>query len=135
MDDDGQPLFPFGFGLSYTTFRYDRLVAKPLAPGVHSDIEVRVDVTNVGHREGDEVVQLYLGHDVSSVETPARSLVGFSRIRVKPQETRTVSFRISPSQLAVWNVSRHWVVEPGRYTLWAGGSSEASLTANFVLTQ
>jgi beta-glucosidase len=135
VDDDGQPLFPFGFGLSYTKFRYDDLAAKHPAPSVHSEILVSVDVTNVGQREGDEVVQLYLGHDVSSVETPARSLVGFSRIRLKPLETKTVSFRILRSQLAVWNVFRRWVIEPGSYTLWAGGSSEASLTTKLVLTQ
>ena len=67
MDDDGQPLFPFGFGLSYTKFRYDHLMAKPPATSVQGDILVSVDVTNVGQRQGDEVVQLYLGHDVSSV--------------------------------------------------------------------
>jgi len=135
VDDDGQPLFRFGFGLSYTKFRYDHLVAKHPALGVQGDILVSVDVTNVGQREGDEVVQLYLGHNVSSVETPARSLVGFSRIRLKPLETKTVRFSISRSQIAVWNVSRRWVIEPGNYTLWAGGSSEASLTTEFVLTQ
>jgi len=135
VDDDGQPLFAFGFGLSYTKFRYDQFVAKPPATGVQSDILVSVDVTNVGQREGDEVVQLYLGHDVSSVETPARSLVGFSRIRLKPQETQSVSFRISRSRLAVWNVTRQWVIEPGSYTLWVGGSSEASLATKFVLAQ
>jgi beta-glucosidase len=135
VDDDGQPLFRFGFGLSYTKFRYDHLVAKHPALGVQGGILVSVDVTNVGQREGDEVVQLYLGHNVSSVETPARSLVGFSRIRLKPLETKTVRFSISRSQIAVWNVSRRWVIEPGNYTLWAGGSSEASLTTEFVLTQ
>lgn len=135
VDDDGQPLFPFGFGLSYTKFRYDHLVAKHPELGVQGDTLVSVDVTNVGQREGDEVVQLYLGHNVSSVETPARSLVGFSRIRLKPLETKTVRFSISRSQIAVWNVSRRWVIEPGNYTLWAGGSSEASLTTEFVLTQ
>lgn len=134
MDDDGQPLFPFGFGLSYTRFQYDHLVAKPPAPRTQSPVLVSVDVGNVGSREGDAVVQLYLGHDVSSVETPARALVGFSRIRLKPQETKTINFRISRSQLAVWNVARQWVTEPGSYTLWAGGSSEASVTTKFVLT-
>jgi beta-glucosidase len=135
VDDDDQPLFPFGFGLSYTKFRYDHLVAKHPALGVQSDMLVSVDVTNIGRREGDEIVQLYLGHDVSSVETSARSLVGFSRIRLTPLETKTVTFRISRSQLAVWNVSRRWVIESGSYSLWAGGSSEASVTTKFVLTQ
>jgi beta-glucosidase len=83
--------------------------------------------------EGDEVAQLYVRQDVSSVETPNRSLKGFSRIHLKPHETRTVNFRIPQAQLAVWNTSGRWAVESGNYTLWAGGSSEASLTTTFFL--
>ena len=94
---------------------------------------VTVDVTNSGDREGDEVAQLYVREDVSSVETPGRSLKGFSRIHLKPQETRTVVFRIPQDQLAVWNAEGRWAVEPGKYTLWVGGSSLASLTTSFLL--
>ena len=133
VDDDGQPLFPFGFGLSYTSFRYDHLAVQAPAPGSHADVRVTVDVTNTGDKEGHEVAQLYLRQDVSSVETPTRSLKGFSRIHLKPQETKTLNFRIPQAQLAVWNTSGKWAVEPGNYTLWAGGSSEASLTTNFFL--
>ena len=133
VDDDGKPLFPFGFGLSYTTFGYDHLAVQPPDPGSRDDVKVTVDITNSGDREGDEVAQLYVREDVSSVETPSRSLKGFSRIHLKPQETRTVVFRIPQDQLAVWNAERQWVVEPGRYTLWVGGSSLASLTTSFHL--
>jgi len=133
VDDDGKPLFPFGFGLSYTTFRYDHLAAQPPAPGGGGDIVVIADVTNTGDREGEEVAQLYLRQDVSSVETPDRSLKGFSRIRLKPQETKTVTFRIPQEQLAVWNAEGKWAVEPGSYTVWVGGSSEASLSRQFSL--
>jgi beta-glucosidase len=133
VDDDGKPLFPFGFGLSYTTFSYDHLAVQPPAPGSRDDVKVTVDITNSGDREGDEVAQLYVQEDVSSVETPSRSLKGFSRIRLNPQETRTVVFRIPQNQLAVWNAERQWVVEPGRYTLWVGASSLASLTTSFHL--
>ena len=133
VDDDGKPLFPFGFGLSYTTFRYDRLVATPPAAGSHDDVLVTVDVTNTGPREGDEVSQLYLREDFTSVETPRRSLKGFSRIHLRPQETETVSFRVPQNQLAVWNAEGKWAVEPGNFTIWAGGSSEASLTTTFSL--
>jgi beta-glucosidase len=132
-DDDGKPLFPFGFGLSYTTFRYDHLAAQPPAPGSHGDIQIAVDVTNTGSVEGDEVAQLYMREDVSSVETPRRSLEGFSRIHLKPQETRTVTFRVPSNQLAVWNVEKKWTVEPGSYTVWVGGSSEATLSTKFSL--
>jgi beta-glucosidase len=133
VDDDGKPLFPFGFGLSYTTFRYDHLAAQPPAPGGGGDIVVIADVTNTGDREGEEVAQLYLRQDVSSVETPDRSLKGFSRIRLKPQETKTVTFRIPQEQLAAWNAEGKWAVEPGSYTVWVGGSSEASLSRQFSL--
>jgi beta-glucosidase len=133
VEDDGKPLFPFGFGLSYTTFAYDHLAVVPPAAGTRDEVKVTVDVTNSGDREGDEVAQLYVREDVSSVETPSRSLKGFSRIHLKPQESRTVVFHIPQDQLAVWNVEGRWVVEPGKYTLWAGGSSLASLTTSFLL--
>jgi beta-glucosidase len=133
VDDDGRPLFPFGYGLSYTAFHYDHLVATPPVAGSHGDLQVTVDVTNTGSREGDEVAQLYLREDFTSVETPRRSLKGFSRIQLKPQETKTVSFRVTQDQFAIWNADGKWVVEPGSFTVWAGGSSEASLTAKFPL--
>ena len=132
VDDDGQPLFPFGLGLSYTTFRYDHLAVQRPVQGTDA-IQVTVDVKNTGSREGDEVAQLYLRENVSSVQTPGRSLAGFSRIHLKPEETRTVTFRIQRNQLAVWNAEGKWAVEPGQFTVWAGGSSQASLNAQFRL--
>ena len=133
VDDDGKPLFPFGFGLSYASFRYDQLAVQPPAPGSGAAIKVTVNVTNVGDREGDEVAQLYFRENVSSVETPDRALAGFSRIHLQPQETKTVTLSIPQTQLAVWNAEGKWTVEPGQFTVWAGGSSEASLTAQFRL--
>jgi beta-glucosidase len=133
VDSNGKPLFPFGFGHSYTTFHYDHLVVQPRAPESKTDIQISVDVTNTGGREGDEVAQLYVRDDVSSVETPQRSLAGFSRIHLKPQETKTIPFRIPQKQLALWNAEGKWAVEPGNYTVWAGGSSLASLMTNFTL--
>jgi beta-glucosidase len=133
VDDDGTPLFSFGFGLSYTTFSYDHLTAHSPEPGGKEPIEVSVDVTNTGKREGDEVAQLYVRNDVSSVETPSRSLAGFSRIHLNPGETRRVSFSIPQEQLAVWNAEQRWTVESGNYTVWVGGSSEASLSTSFRL--
>jgi beta-glucosidase len=133
VDNDGKPLFPFGFGLSYTTFNYDHLSVKPPVTGNKEDIEVSVDVTNSGSREGDEVAQLYMREDVGSVETPSRSLEGFSRIHLKPQETKTITFRIPRKQLAIWDAEGKWAVEPGNYTVWAGGSALASLTTKFHL--
>ncbi len=134
VDDDGRPLFPFGFGLSYTTFRYDHLAVQPtISARGGADIKVSVNVTNIGDREGDEVAQLYFREAVTSVETPGRSLAGFSRIHLRPQETKTVSFHLPQNQLAVWNTAGKWAIEPGVFTVWAGGSSEASLSAQFRL--
>lgn len=133
VDGDGRPLFPFGFGLSYTTFRYDRLAVEPPPLGSHADVKVTVEVTNTGDRDGDEVAQLYLRKNVSSVETPSRSLKGFSRIHLKAGESRTVTFRVEQKELAVWNAEKTWAVEPGEYTVWAGGSSQAVLSTQFDL--
>ena len=133
VDASGQPLFPFGFGLSYTTFRYDRLAVQAPPPGSHGDVRVTVDVTNTGDRAGDEVAQLYVRENVGSVETPERALKGFSRIHLQPGETRSVTFLVPQRQLAVWNADNQWAVEAGRYTVWAGGSSRASLSTDFNL--
>jgi beta-glucosidase len=133
VDDEGEPLFPFGFGLSYTTFHYDHLAVQAPAAGSHADIRVTVDVTNTGDREGDEVVQLYEHEDTTSVETPERSLSGFSRVHLQPHETRSVTFMVSRSQLAIWNAEGRWVVEPGAFTLWVGGDSRADLSTKFTL--
>jgi beta-glucosidase len=133
VDDDGAPLFPFGFGLSYTSFRYDHLAVHIPAPGSDGEILVAAEVTNIGNCKGDEVAQLYVRQEVGSVETPAISLKGFSRIALNPQETKTVAFRIPQSQLAVWDAEGKWTVESGNYTLWVGGSSQASLSTKFVI--
>jgi beta-glucosidase len=133
VNDDGEPLFPFGFGLSYTSFRYEHLAVQVPAAGSHGDVRVTVDVTNTGERDGDDVVQLYEREDTTSVETPGRSLCGFSRVHLRPHETRTVTFVVPQSQLAVWNAGRRWVVEPGSFTVWAGGDSRAALSAKFML--
>jgi beta-glucosidase len=133
VDDPGTPLFPFGFGLSYTAFRYDHLAVQAPAPGSKGNIGITVEVTNTGNREGDEVAQLYMREDVGSVETPDRSLKGFSRLHLRPQETKTVTFSVPQEQIAVWNTKGQWAIEPGKYTVWAGESSQASLTAQFLL--
>ncbi|MFZ1013906.1 MAG: fibronectin type III-like domain-contianing protein, partial [Terracidiphilus sp.] len=133
VDDNGEPLFPFGFGLSYTTFRYDHLVVQGPAAGTKDDVEIAVDVENTGQCAGDEVAQLYVRQDVGSVETPERSLKGFSRIHLQPGEHRTVTFHLPQDQLAVWNAEQRWAIERGPYTVWVGASSRASLSASFRL--
>lgn len=135
VDGTRKPLFPFGFGLSYTTFRYDGLSVSPQQLGSTGDVNVSVRVTNTGKREGDEVVQLYLRHDYSSVEVPDRELKGFKRIHLRPSESQIVTFHLKRSELAVWNSEHRWDVEPGDYTVMVGGSSEASLNAKFTIVE
>jgi beta-glucosidase len=131
VDDDAKTLFPFGWGLSYTTFRYEKLTVDPSMNG--GAVQAHVQVTNTGSRDGDDVVQLYLREDYSSVETPERLLKGFSRVHLKAGETKTVTFDIPQSELQVWNTEHKWVVEPGHFTVWVGGSSEATLQSGFTL--
>jgi beta-glucosidase len=134
IDSSGAPLFPFGFGLSYTTFRYDSLSVKAPALGSKADVLIAVNVTNTGALAGDEVVQLYFRENVTTVETPIRSLGGFARVSLAAGETKTISLRLSQQQLALWNEYRRWVIEPGSFTVWIGGSSQAALSAPFTLS-
>lgn len=129
------PLFPFGFGLSYTTYSYSSIGLR--ITGSESDPRVLVSavVTNTGKVKGDEIAQVYLHHDLSSVEVPDRSLAGFARVHLEPGESKTVEFRLTSEQLAIWSRSREWVVEKGPYTVFVGGSSQASLSATFNLPQ
>jgi beta-glucosidase len=122
---DGEPLYPFGHGLSYTTFDYDELTVSSETLAEGDTIEVSVDVTNTGGRAGDEVVQLYVEFPNSAVTRPRRDLKGFDRVRLQPGETRTVSFRLPASALAYWDPDGdRWVVESGTVRLRAGASSE-----------
>jgi beta-glucosidase len=130
---NSSPLFPFGFGLSYTGYSYERIAVE--VAGNDRDLAVTVSavVTNTGNVEGDEIAELYLHHDVSSVEVPDRALSGFARIHLQPGESKTVEFRLTAEHLAVWNQSHQWVVEKGPYTVFVGGSSQAALSAKFSL--
>jgi len=132
VDGDDTPVFPFGFGLSYAAFRFDGLHIAAPALG-KGDVQATVNVTNTGAVAGDEVAQLYIRQNVSSVETPERALKGFSRVSLQPGQTKTVTFEVPQDDLALWNAEKEWVVEPGAYTAWVGDSSQATLTAPFML--
>ena len=128
------PLFPFGHGLSYTTFSYANLrVSHPTMRGTDS-LTVTVDVSNTGTRPGAEIVQLYLRDDAASVTRPVRELSGFRRLALQPGQRQTVSFRLGPEDLAMYDRDMRRVVEPGGFTVWAGGSSVATLEAHFTVT-
>jgi beta-xylosidase len=118
-----KPLFPFGYGLSYTTFRFGQPRIEPARIAVGGRATVTVDVTNTGSREGDEVVQLYVHQRVASVTQPVMALKGFRRVTLKPGETRAVSLPISPESLSILNLDMHEVVEPGLFDVTVGPSS------------
>ena len=130
------PLFPFGYGLSYTTFTYAHLKIDPARQNSQGRVVVSCDVTNTGSHPGDEVVQLYLRDDYSSVTTFEKVLRGFARVPLTPGETRTVHFTLTPGDLQLYDRDNHWTVEPGRFTVMIGASSEdIRLRGNFVVTR
>jgi len=117
------PLFPFGWGLSYSTFKYTNVRATPDSIGPQGSATVSVDVTNSGAVRGDEVVQLYIRDEVSSVTRPVKELRGFRRITLNPGETKSVEFTLGPEELSFLNRDMHRVVEPGTFTIMVGGNS------------
>jgi beta-glucosidase len=120
----GEPLYPFGFGLSYTTFAYSNLRTSADAVSASGEIAVSVDVRNTGQRAGDEVVQMYVTQLNSAVERPIKALRGFQRIALQPGETRTVRLPLKGQDLTYWDVSaQRFVVEPGTLNIVLGGSS------------
>ncbi|HEY6059893.1 MAG TPA: glycoside hydrolase family 3 N-terminal domain-containing protein [Gemmatimonadales bacterium] len=124
LDLTGQPLFPFGFGLSYTAFAYSGLVIEPATIRPGGTVVVRCRVKNVGGRSGDEVAQLYLRDELASVPRPVLQLAGFQRVRLAPGEEREVTFRLGTEQLRLLDRDLRWVVEPGTFRVLLGGSSE-----------
>jgi len=128
------PLFPFGYGLSYTTFEYSNLRLSSPKIGARDSLEVTVDVRNTGDRAGDEVVQLYLRDDVASVEEPVRALKAFRRVTLAPGETRSIAFKLGPDSFALYDRQLRRVVEPGTFTIYVGTDSNASLSTRFEFT-
>ena len=119
-----KPLFPFGFGLSYTTFRFDNLHVEPAQIETGGTAKVTVDVTNTGSRDGDEVPQLYIHQKIASVTRPVMQLKGFQRVSLKAGEKKTVEFTITPDALSMLNRDMHRVVEPGVFDIMVGPSSD-----------
>jgi beta-glucosidase len=121
--DTTKPLYPFGYGLSYTSFDLSapRLARATIRNG--QNVRVSVDVTNTGRRAGDEVVQLYVRDDEASVTRPVIELKRFQRVTLKPGEKRTVTFELKPDDLAFWNMEMKKVVEPGTFTIRTGPNS------------
>jgi beta-glucosidase len=118
-----KPLFPFGWGLSYTNFKYDNLRLAPNAIGPQGTTAVSVDVTNTGKVAGAEVAQLYIHDEVSSVTRPIKELRGFHRVTLDPGKTETITFTLGPDELSFLDREMHRVVEPGSFEIMVGGNS------------
>jgi beta-glucosidase len=123
VDLTGQPLFPFGYGLSYTSFEYRNLVIAPDSISPDGATEFRFVVRNVGKVEGDEVVQLYLRDELASMARPVMQLAGFARVTLAPGEEKEMRFRVTREQLQMLDASFNWVVEPGAFQVMVGASS------------
>jgi beta-glucosidase len=133
LDVAWTPLFPFGHGLSYTTFAYDNLRLSGSTMRMRDTLTVSVDVTNSGGRVGDEVVQMYVQDEVGSVTRPLKELKGFSRITLRPGERRTVTFRLGADDLAFYDATARRVTEPGFFKVFVGTSSANTREARFEL--
>jgi len=133
IDEQNSPQFPFGFGLSYSSFRYGptqvaakKLRASALAPRLGSGetvLTVSADVTNSGRRAGEEVVELYVRLQGTSIAQPVRALKGFERVMLNPNETRTVKFDLPADAFALWNDHDQYTVESAKATIWIGPDS------------
>jgi len=135
-DEASTPLYPFGFGLSYSTFAFSNLQLDRNQATTSDTVNVSVDVKNTGDVAADEVVQLYTHQRYGGASRPVRELRGFERIALNPGETRTVHFTLGKSELQYWNAASHaWVYDPSIYDVWAGGDSTATLHAEFTVTQ
>lgn len=134
---DREPLFAFGHGLSYTTFKYGNLRVTPDKTGPQGNATVTVEVTNTGNLAGDEIVQLYIRDEVGSVTRPVKELKGFDRIHLRPGQTRLVQFAITPDKLSFLDENMNRVVEPGTFSIMVGPSSRADqlLTVKLEISQ
>jgi beta-glucosidase len=134
-DSKTSPLYPFGYGLSYTRFAFGNLKISQAEAKVGSDVNVSVEVSNLGSREGDAVVQLYIHQRAGSASRPVRQLKGFRRVNLAVGAKQTVQFTLGKDELQFWSpASRGWVVEPEAFDVWVGGDSTAKLHGEFRLT-
>lgn len=133
VSESENPLYTFGYGLSYTSFDYSNLKLSTNRIATDGTVSVTVDVKNTGNYDGDEVVQLYINDVYSSVSTPRKTLKGFERVFIKKGETKQVSFKLTSEELAIWNRDMKRVVEPGEFEVMVGGNSIKLLKAKFVV--
>ena len=133
LDTGYGPLFPFGYGLSYTSFEYGKPVVENVELGRDDVLRVSFDLKNTGKYEGTEVAQLYVQDKVGSVVRPVRELKRFERVNLAPGESRKVTFELPVAELAFWNLDMEYVVEPGDFRLWVAGDSASGTPIDFVV--
>ncbi|MDQ7817224.1 MAG: beta-glucosidase BglX [Melioribacteraceae bacterium] len=133
LDLENSPLYPFGYGLSYTTFKYSDLTLSQNKMNINESITVSVNVTNSGKYEGEEVVQLYIRDLVGSVTRPVKELKDFKKILLKPGETKNVEFLITEDKLKFYDINMDYVSEPGDFKVFVGTNSEEVLESSFML--
>lgn len=135
LDIGYEPLYPFGYGLSYTQYEYANLKLSSDRIKLNGSMKVSVEVTNTGDMEAGEVVQLYIRDLAASLTRPVKELKGFERISLKPNETKTVTFDLSTDDFGFYTNEGKYLVESGKFNLWAGGSSEAELMTEFEIVK
>jgi len=133
LDERNSPLFPFGFGLSYTTFAYSQLQIEQPVLGLEDTLVVSATITNSGEKAGDEIIQLYVRDLVGSVTRPVKELKGFQKISLQPGEERIVRFAVPVGELGFTGLDMRYVVEPGAFKLWVGPDSTGGLEGDFVV--
>ena len=124
VDGSSKPLFPFGYGLSYTTFEYNNLRIIPEKTSMDGEVTVKIDVKNTGETAGNEVVQLYINDVIATVPRPVKELKAFKRINIQPEETKTVELKVKVESLSFYNLDMKRVVEPGMFKVMIGSSSD-----------
>ena len=128
-----EPLFPFGYGLSYTNFTYSNLHLSDSTMRKNGSVRVSVDISNTGPVAGDEIVQLYIHQEISSVVRPVKELKGFARVSIAAGEKKTVQFTIDAAALAFWTAAMRYEAEPGIFEVMVGGNSDKPGKVNLVV--
>ncbi len=135
VSESENPLYFFGYGLSYTDFSYDNLRLSSERIKKDGKVIVSVDVTNTGSKDGEEVVQLYINDVYSSVTTPFKTLKGFERVYIGKGKTKKVSFSLTSEELSIWNRDMKKVVEPGEFEVMVGGNSQDLIKTKFEVIE